>query len=109
GSEAKRIVLCRFERTQMEDGSDLVVLDLANDVVFLDCAQCGSSEVGGHHVQTVCPIAINAFRREVEIALQKEAHKCRFLKFTGFGAGALGDDQRSLCGQLPVHRNCCPG
>src|SRR5262249_1087852 len=89
--KAERIVFSRFERSQVKNGGDLIVLDLSDYVVFFDGGKSGSPEIGGHHVQAIGPIAVHAVSREVQVALQKEPHKRRFLEVTGSGVGALRD------------------
>src|SRR5579864_1961380 len=56
GGVGQRIVFCGFKRTQLEFGTGLVVLDLADQIFLLHAAKRRTAKVRGHHVQTVSPV-----------------------------------------------------
>ena len=57
GGISQWVVFCGFKRAELEFRTGLIVLNLADQIFFLHAAKRRAAQVGGHHVQTVGPVA----------------------------------------------------
>src|ERR1035441_8976094 len=62
--------------TQMKDGLDLVVIDLASRVVVPHRLHGVAAKVARHHVEACCPTLIDIGWRVIEVAIKKPLYKC---------------------------------